>query len=140
MAFWHTKDEQGITSAELVAALTKMDMMLSSDSHGPSWTKTAGAVDRNGKTVNPVDSAAVSWSVQGAAWYAANGYQPPQMPYRQICMALHAAMNRPMVTLQEHETGLNFDGMKEWLASAIEYAKNNDPWTPYLIQHPERLR
>lgn len=140
MAFWHTKDPKGLTSKELVEALEKMSFMLSSNSHGVSWTKEAGAVDRAGKSVNPVNSEAVAWSVQGAAWYVANGYKPPQMPYRQICMALHAAMNRPMVTLQEHEAGLTLDGVKEWLDKAIEYAKVNDPWTPYLIEHPERLK
>src|SRR5258708_8009946 len=129
--------EKGLSAEDLVAALKKMDGMMLAEAQ---WHKDAAAANRAGDTVDPDSSEAVAWCIHGVAWHVTGGFRPRQFPYRQICMALHAAMNRPMVTIQEHEAALTFAQVKAWLADAIEYAKSNDPWTPYLIQHPERLR
>lgn len=132
-------DDTGLTSDELVAKLKEMDQILLSDT---KWTTEAGAVDIDGKSCLPDNLLrAVKWSIQGAAWRVVQRavFQTQQFPYRQICMALHATMNQPMVMLQEHEGRLTFAQMKEWLAKTIEYAKANDPWTPFVIEHPQKL-
>ena len=118
-------DEQGLTRAELVAKLQSMDGLLLSDTQ---WIRD-GSYPDGIDYGQPESMGSRRWSIQGAAWFVVK--QP--FHYRQICMALLAAMNRPMTLIQEYEAGLTFAQMKEWLANAIDHAKNNDPWTPYLV-------
>lgn len=123
--FWIEKPLVGLTRDQLVTKLNYIDQLFPSGAYWLKDGKHSGDGIDYGK---PESFGTRRWTLQGAIWTAT---QEPFL-YKQICMAFRATMEQPNMFLQNYEELLDFPMLKDWLTATIEYAKNNDPWHPYV--------